>query len=41
MREADKNLRRERLQHAGADQVNAVIELVMNTFLARFACQRR
>ena len=31
LREADQNVRRERLQHANADQVNAISELVMNT----------
>ena len=31
LREADKNVRRERLQHANADQINAISELVMNT----------
>ena len=31
LRKADKNVRRERLQHANADQVNAISELVMNT----------
>ena len=31
LREADQHVRRERLQHANADQVNAISELVMNT----------
>ena len=31
LREADQRVRRERLQHANADQVNAISELVMNT----------
>ena len=31
LREADQNVRRERLQHANADQVNSIRELVMNT----------
>ena len=31
LREADQNVRRKRLQHANADQVNAIRELVMNT----------
>jgi len=31
LREADQNVRRELLQHANADQVNAISELVMNT----------
>ena len=31
LREADQQVRRERLQHANADQVNAISELVMNT----------
>ena len=31
LREADQNVRRERLQHANADQVNAISKLVMNT----------
>ena len=31
MRKADQHVRRERLQHANADQVNATSELVMNT----------
>ena len=30
-REANQNARRERLQHANADQVNAISELLMNT----------
>ena len=31
LQEADNNVRRERLQHANADLVNAISELVMNT----------
>ena len=31
LREANQNMKRERLQHANADQVNAIRELVMNT----------
>ena len=31
LREADQHVRRERLQHANTDQVNAISELVMNT----------
>ena len=31
LREADQNVRRERLQPANADQVNAISEVVMNT----------
>ena len=34
LREADQQVRRERLQHANADQVNAISELVMNTLKA-------
>ena len=30
LREADQHVRRERLQHVNADQVNAISELVMN-----------
>ena len=32
LREANQNVRRERLPHANADQVNAISELVMKTF---------
>ena len=31
LREANQNVRPERLQHANADQVNAISELAMNT----------
>ena len=37
LREADQNVRRERLQHANADQVNAISELVMNTLKGNVA----
>ena len=38
LREADQQVRRERLQHANADQVNAISELVMNTLKGNVAC---
>lgn len=31
LREADSNKRREQLQHANADQINAISEIVLNT----------
>ena len=37
LREADQNVRRERLQHANADQVNSISELVMNTLKGNVA----
>ena len=37
LREADQNVRREQLQHANADQVNAISELVMNTLKGNVA----
>ena len=41
LREADQNVRRERLQHANADQVNAISELVMNTLKGNVAVPPR
>ena len=37
LREADHHVRRERLQHGNADQVNAISELVMNTLKGNVA----
>ena len=37
LREADQNVRREQLQHANANQVNAISELVMNTLKGNVA----
>ena len=39
--EADQQVRRERLQHANADQVNAISELVMNTLKGNVAVPPR
>ena len=41
LREADQNVRREQLQHANADQVNAISELVMNTLKGNVAVPPR
>ena len=41
LREADQHVRRERLQHANADQVNAISELVMNTLKGNVAVPPR
>ncbi|CAH3166196.1 unnamed protein product [Porites evermanni] len=41
LREADQNVRRERYQHANADQVNAISELVMNTLKGNVAVPPR
>ena len=41
LREADQQVRRERLQHANADQVNAISELVMNTLKGNVAVPPR
>ena len=41
LREADQNVRRERLQHANADQVNAISELMMNTLKGNVAVPPR
>ena len=41
LREADQHVRRERLQYANADQVNAISELVMNTLKGNVAVPPR